>query len=96
MPIPDAGTVTLSGRAEHSGTVIDVSVLLSLSGTDSAGHFEIDDIPSGVWTVEASHLGFATGTAPATIPAPGDSVAIAPLQLVPGIPSARIGRIAGR
>ena len=84
------GTVTLAGRAEYHGTIVDVPVLLSLAATDSSGHFELTGIPAGQWSVEASHAGFATATSFASVPAPGDSVAIAPFQLLPGAPSPRM------
>jgi hypothetical protein len=86
------GTVTLAGRADHRGTVVDVPVLVSLSVTDSTGAFELTGIPAGQWSVEASHAGYVTGVSFAQVAAPGDSVAIAPFQLIlpaPGPQSAR-------
>jgi hypothetical protein len=90
------GTVTLAGRAEFHGTVVDVPVLLSLAVTDSSGRFELTGIPAGQWTVEASHAGFATAASFAAVPAPDDSVAIAPFQLVPGAPTPRMALRLGR
>ena len=84
------GTVTLAGRADHRGTVVTVPQLLALGGTDSTGHFALAGVPAGRWPVEATHFGFLTGTATATVPAPGDTVTLAPIQLAPGpAPAAR-------
>jgi hypothetical protein len=86
------GTATLSGRTDHRGTYVYVPVLLPVGLTDSAGRFEVADIPPGQWPVEASHTGYATAAAAVTVPGPGDSVEIAPLQLAPGAPAAPLRR----
>jgi hypothetical protein len=90
------GTATLAGLTDHRDVLLDVAGLLTYAATDSTGHFELTDVPPGLWTVEATHAGYANGSASASVPAPGDSVAIPPFQLVPGTPAARPRPVATR
>lgn len=86
------GSVTLTGRTDHRGTVVFVDQLLTLALTDSTGAYALFDMPTGPWAIHASATGFADQSTPVNIAVPGDTVSAAPLVLAPGAPSARIAR----
>src|SRR5262245_14622867 len=59
------GTVTRFGTGEP---IPDVEIVIALSGrettspqaiTDSAGHFVINDLPAGTYTISGQRLGYA-------------------------------------
>ena len=56
-----AGTLTLEGETDHSGTSVELSDGISFTTsilTDAIGYFEFDSVPAGGYTLEATHAGF--------------------------------------
>lgn len=86
-----AGVATLSDRADSKGIALYVDHLLTLTTADSAtGAYRLHDVPPGNWTLRATCIGHADVIRAVTIPNPGDTVQVAPIQLVPGAPSSTI------
>jgi carboxypeptidase family protein len=80
-----AGTVTAgAGGPPIAGVSLTVPGLLAPSATsDASGQWTMRGVlPTGRWTVAASHVGYADGGATATISVPGDSVFV-PIVLAP-------------
>jgi hypothetical protein len=77
------GVVTLTGRGDHSGTVVACPPAEPPAVTDSTGAFSLGLLPLGRWTLTMYHPGFAFRVAPVTIPAPGDTVAVPAAALAP-------------
>jgi hypothetical protein len=75
------GTVTLAGRADHSGTIVATEAG-ALAVTDADGAWTLEGLPLGHWTVTMSHPGFRLGIVPLTIGVPGSSVPVPPVSLV--------------
>ncbi len=73
----DADPGILSGQVTDLGTslgvagvqieVFDGSVLISSAVTDSSGNYEIDNLPAGTFTVNASANNYVSNSSPATI-----------------------------
>jgi hypothetical protein len=80
------GQSTLAGRADHSGTIVSAVEFPLLAGTDASGAWTLGGLPPGVWTGYATHLGFKTAVFDLVVPAPDDTIAIAPDVLQPETP----------
>jgi hypothetical protein len=87
------GHCTLAGRTDHSGTIVSALELPTLASTNASGAWTLAGLPPGVWTGYATHLGYAPAVFDLIVPAPDDTLAIAPIVLHPGsVPLAILGR----
>lgn len=76
------GLVTLDNTTDHRGTIITAEGIFALAVTDSLGHYRLDGIPPGTWTLAAAHPpGYGNATFTGTLPVAGDSVTLAPRTL---------------
>jgi hypothetical protein len=78
-----SGTVTLQGRSDHRDTIISLEGPFTFAVTDSLGHWSLEGLPPGTWTLGAYHPGFRLGVAPLTVPSPGSDVAAGSMVLRP-------------
>ena len=77
------GSATLSGRTDHSGTVVAVVELPETFTTAAGGGWELHGLPPGVWTGFALHAGFQTSVFDLVIPAPADTLVRVDVTLSP-------------
>ena len=81
-----AGTVTSSAGPPIANVSLAVQGLLAATTSDGAGNWVMRGIiPTGHWSITASHAGFAAGEVSATISTPAESVFV-PIVLNPAVP----------
>jgi hypothetical protein len=77
-----AGTTTLANQSDQGGTSISTSAcLFPVATSDAMGGWTLQDMPPGTWSVVMSHGGYAQAVRTVTVPLPGSTVALAPVQL---------------
>jgi hypothetical protein len=77
------GTITLNGRTDHSGTLVGVIGLPWLDITGSDGSFTIGGLPPGAWIGLAAQNGYQQAQFNIAVTAPGQTITIAPIVLMP-------------
>jgi hypothetical protein len=78
------GTITLSGRASHDGTLVGVvGILSAFTVTGADGSYELDGLPPGIWTALASHDGFQPAQFSVVVAGPAQTIPLSPLVLAP-------------
>jgi len=78
------GTITLSGRTSHDGTLVGVvGILTAFTVTGADGSYELDGLPPGIWTTLASHDGFQPAQFSVVVSAPAQTITLGPLVLAP-------------
>ena len=82
-PSTATGVALLAGRTDHRDIQI-ASAFLWLAGTDSTGTWSYSQLAPGRWTLEFDAFGYRTVTTDVTVPAPGSTVRVDTLRLVPG------------
>jgi len=80
------GRVTLSGRSDHSGTLVSVVEFPNAATTNAAGDWELGGLPPGVWTGTTDQFGFRTAVFDLPVPGSDDTIRVAPAVLQPGGP----------
>jgi hypothetical protein len=87
------GHCALAGGTDHSGTIVSALEFPALASTDASGAWLLAGLPPGVWTGYATHLGYAPAVFDLVVPAPDDTLEIAPIVLRPGsVPLAMLAR----
>lgn len=75
------GTATAAGPPNDAGTVVVADGWLAIATTDSTGRYRLEAMATGTWPVIATRTGYRAATTTGTLPAPGDSVELAPMVL---------------
>jgi hypothetical protein len=76
------GQVTLENATIHASTVVFVEGTSYVALTDPAGSYALTGVPIGTWIVRATHPGYIDQTTGGSLSAAGDSVGLAPLELL--------------
>ena len=77
------GTILLTGQTSHDGTLVGVIGLPSLAITAADGAFTLGGLPPGAWIALAGHNGYLQAQFNIAVPAPGQTITIAPFALTP-------------
>lgn len=81
------GTITLTGRITHDGTLVGVLGFPILAITGSDGSYELDGLPPGSWVAYTAHNGFVPAQFSVDVPGPAQTITLAPVALVPNAPA---------
>jgi hypothetical protein len=81
------GTITLTGRITHDGTLVGVLGFPILAITGSDGSYELDGLPPGSWVAYTAHDGFVPAQFSVDVPGPAQTITLAPFALAANAPA---------
>jgi hypothetical protein len=84
------GRVLLEARTTHGGTTVACPPAPPVEVTEPNGAYALDLLPLGHWTITMHHPGFLLGLADINLTAPGETLTVTDVHLIPGpVPIAR-------